>query len=191
MMRFTNFAVAGAILSLMATGCATDDTKTDDSLNAGSGGASAGTGTGGSATGGSATGGSATGGSATGGSATGGSATGGSAAGGNGGGGGVPPTQCWEALSPAPTDPCGICQFDECCDELIACIPGGGECGDLIQCAVDECGQDNQCINDVINEAANGGGACAGAASQAALDGLMAMYGQNGCTAVSCGDVCQ
>ena len=183
MMRFTTFAVAGAVLTLLATGCETDTTDTIDELgNAGTGG----TATGGTSSGG--TGGTATGGTATGGTATGGTATGGTAT----GGGGNQDNMCWTQLSPAPTpdDVCGTCQFNKCCDELIACIPGGGACGDLIKCASEACGSDNQCLNDTINEAANGQGDCAPAATEQAVAQLLAMYGNDGCTAVTCGTEC-
>ena len=188
MMRFTTFAVAGAVLTLLATGCETDTTDTIDELgNAGTGGTATG-GTSSGGTGGTATGGTATGGTATGGTATGGTATGGTAT----GGGGNQDNMCWTQLSPAPTpdDVCGTCQFNKCCDELIACIPGGGACGDLIKCASEACGSDNQCLNDTINEAANGQGDCAPAATEQAVAQLLAMYGNDGCTAVTCGTEC-
>ncbi len=155
---------------------------------------SGGTSSGGTSTGGTSTGGTSTGGTSTGGTSTGGTSTGGTSTGGTstGGTGGNQDNQCWQQLSPPPepSDVCGTCQFNKCCDELLACIPGGGACGALIQCAYDACGNNNQCVNDVINQAANGQGVCAGSATQQALQQLMAMYGQTGCVQTTCGSDC-
>ena len=196
MMQFSKFAVASAVLTLLASGCAEDDPQSSGTINdggtggtgtagtgttAGAAGTGTAAGTGGTGTAGTGTGGTGTAGTAgTGTGATGGTGTAGTGTGATGGTG-VEPTQCEQQITNPVFEPaaCDTCMKQKCCDALIGCLGDQG-CVDLANCMQTNNCQDQACFEEN----------CGDVLTDDAMQRLLNLLGGDACIATTCGAEC-